>query len=143
MKEIFLYIRDIIKNVPSINWIDLDKGQLNNYQERPAIDFPAVLVKVEYPSTTKLSGKTQQCNAIITVNIVFDFMDDTSSITPDDTLAQSLEVFDIAEQVHQALQGSMDNKIIRTPLERISTRDPNRGDKVKTLVYTYTTKTIE
>lgn len=143
MKAIFLYIRELLKTVPSIAWIDLDKGQLNSYEVRPSIDFPAVLLKIEYPSTTKLSGKQQQCNVIITANVVFDFMDDTSNITPDEILEQSLKVYDIADEVHNKLQGAMDVTVIRTPLERASVRDPNRADKIKVLQYIYTTKTIE
>lgn len=143
MKDIFLFLRQIVTAVPSIRWFDLDKGQLNNYEVRPDIDFPAVLVKIEYPTTSKLTGKQQQCNVIITANIVFDFMDDTSSITPDEILMQSLEVYDTADQVHKTLQGSIDVTVIRTPLERASVRDPNRADKLKILQYVYTTKTIE
>lgn len=143
MKEIFLYLRQILKTVPTIRWIDLDKGQLNNYEVRPDIDFPAVLLKIEYPTTSKLTGKQQQCNIVITANIAFDFMDDTSSITPDETLMQSLEVYDIADQVHKKLQGAMDFTVIRTPLERASVRDPNRADKIKVLQNVYTTKSIE
>lgn len=143
MKAIFLYLRQILKAVPSIRWIDLDKGQLNNYEVRPDIDFPAVLLKIEYPSTSKLSGKQQQCNVIITANVAFDFMDDTSNITPDEILEQSLKVYDIADEVHKAFQGAMDVTVIRTPFERASVRDPNRADKIKVLQYVYTTKTIE
>lgn len=143
MKNLFLYLRSLINPLPSIRWIDLEKGQLNNYDTRPDIDFPAVLLKVEYPSTTKVTGKTQQCSAIITATVVFDFMDDTSNITNDETLAKSLEVYDIADEVHQRIQGAMDVDVIRTPLDRISTRDPNRPDKIKTLVYMYSTKVIE
>ncbi|WP_282635700.1 hypothetical protein [Sphingobacterium thalpophilum] len=143
MKNLFLFIRSRVQTLSSIRWIDLDKGQLNNYETRPAIDFPAVLIKVEYPTTSKISGIKQQCNAVVTTTIVFDFMDDTSSITNEETLQQSLEVYDIAEEVHGKIQGAMDVNIIRTPLDRTSTRDPNRPDKLKTLVYVYSTKVIE
>lgn len=143
MKEIFLYLRAKLIALPDIAWVDLDKGQLNNYELRPAIDFPAVLLKIEYPRTTKLSRKEQQCDVQITASVVFDFMDDTDSITPEETLNQSLEVYDIANTVHLALHGEIDNTVIRSPLERVSVRDPNRNDKVKVLQYTYLTRTIE
>jgi len=130
-------------NINSIQWIDLDKGQLNNYEERPAIDFPAVLLKIEYPRTNKLTRTQQQCDVQITATIVFDFFDDTDSNTSDERLEQSLEVYNIAQEVHDVLQGLCDNTIIRSPLERMSIRDPNRADKLKVLQYTYSTKTIE
>lgn len=143
MKDIFLYLRQLVKLSPSIRWFDLEKGQLSNYEERPPIDFPAVLVNIEYPSTSKVTGKQQQCTVTITVDIAFDFMDDTSSITPDNILEKSLEVFDIADEVHEILQGAMDVTVIRTPLERTSVRSPKRADGIKILQYVYSTKSIE
>ncbi len=143
MKKLFLFLRARITPLNSIRWVDLDKGQLNKYDTRPSIDFPAVLLKVEYPNTTKLSGPLQQCNAIVTATVVFDFMDDTSSITEEQTLMQSLECYDIADEVHKLVQGAMDVNVIRTPLDRLSVRDPNRPDKIKTLIYTYGTKVHE
>lgn len=143
MKKLFLFLREKLRVLPSINWVDLDKGQLNRYDTRPSIDFPAVLLKVEYPTTTKLSGPLHQCTAIVTATVVFDCMDDTSSITDEASLTESLMVYDIADQVHKAIQGAMDVTVIRSPLERTSLRDPNRPDKIKTLVYTYSTKVIE
>jgi|SRR5690606_12484583 len=146
MKNLFLYLRTKIMAVPSIAWVDLDKGQLSKYDpndgERPAIDFPAVLLKIEMPRTTKLSRKEQQGEVHITTTLVFDFMDDTDSITPDDILQQSLKVYDIAEEVHKALQGEVKAHIIRSPLERTSLRDPDRPDKLKVIKQTYTTYTI-
>lgn len=129
--------------IDNINWIDLDKGQLNQYDTRPAIEFPAVLLKIEYPSTSKLSRKEQQCTVLVTVSIVYDCFDDTDSITEADRLQQSLQVYDIAQEVHETLQGEIDNTIIRAPLERLSVRDPNRNDQLKVLQYTYSTRIID
>lgn len=142
MKSIFLYLRSQLMALPSIRWVDLDKGQLNQYDARPSIDFPAVLLKIEYPNTKKLTGKDQQAAVFITATLVFDFMDDTDSNTPEDILMQSLEVYDIAAELHATLQGATD-KSIRAPLERTSLRDPNRPDKLKTIIQTYTTSTID
>lgn len=143
MKELFLLLRTKLMTLPSINWVDLNKGQLNNYEVRPAIDFPAVLLDISYPRTSKLSGKQQQCEVLITASIAFDFMDDTSSITPELTLEQSLEVYDIVEEVHQSLQGLIDIKVIRTPLERMSQRDTPRPDKLKVFQVVYSTRLID
>lgn len=143
MKKLFLYLRTKLMAIDNINWIDLDKGQLNQYDTRPAIEFPAVLLKIEYPSTSKLSRKEQQCTVLVTVSIVYDCFDDTDSITEADRLQQSLQVYDIAQEVHETLQGEIDNTIIRAPLERLSVRDPNRNDQLKVLQYTYSTRIID
>lgn len=143
MKELFLLLRSQLMTTPSINWVDLNKGQLNNYEARPAIDFPAVLLDINYPRTTKLTGKQQQAEVQVIATIVFDYMDDTSNITPDDTLEQSLELFDVLGDVHQKLQGLIDNKVIRAPLERMSQRDMPRPDKLKVYQMVYSTRLID
>ncbi|SMG35651.1 hypothetical protein [Sphingobacterium psychroaquaticum] len=142
MKELFLYLRAKIMAIPTINWVDLDKGQLNQYDSRPSIDFPAVLLKIEYPSTSKISRKQQQCNVLITATLAFDFMDDTDSITEEEPLSKSLQVYDIASQLHETLQGHIDNAIIRSPMDRVNLRDPNRVDTIKVITQTYRTKII-
>ena len=65
MKALFKYLQTQIATVPAINWIDLDKGQISRYDTRPAIDFPAALIKINYPGTSKLSRTEQQCQAQI------------------------------------------------------------------------------
>ncbi|WP_164126097.1 hypothetical protein [Sphingobacterium luzhongxinii] len=142
MKKLFLLLRQELMTIPSINWVDLNKGQLNNYEERPAIDFPAVLLELSYPRTTKLTGTQQQCDVEIRASIIFDFMDETSSITPDETLEKSLEVYDIVQEVHEKLQGLIDIKTIRSPLERMSQRDTPRADKLKVFQVTYNTRLL-
>lgn len=143
MKELFLLLRTQLMDIPSVRWVDLNKGQLNLPQgERPAIDFPAVLLELSYPRTAKLTGKQQQCEVEIRASIVFDFMDDTSSITSDETLEQSLEVYDIVQEIHDKLQGLIDIKTIRAPLERMSQRDTPRADQLKVFQVTYSTRLI-
>lgn len=143
MKKLFLYLRTQLLTLESIQWIDLNKGQLNNYDSRPAIDFPAVLLDISYPRTTKLTGKQQQCEVQVVASIVFDFMDDTDSITLEDPLQASLEVYDTIDEVHDLLQGLMDTSIIRAPLERISLRDTIRPYKLKVFQMIYSTRLID
>lgn len=143
MKKLFLYLRTKLMALPNIHWVDLDKGQLNQYDTRPAIEFPAVLLKIEYPNTSKLSRKEQQCAVLVTASIVYDYLDDTDSITDADRLQQSLQIYDIAQEVHETLQGEIDNTVMRAPLDRMSVRDPNRNDQLKVLQYTYSTRIID
>lgn len=143
MKQLFLLLRTLLKSVDGIQWVDLDKGQLNQYDTRPPIDFPAVLIKISYPSTSKLSKVQQQCNALIKISIVFDCTGDTDSSTPGDILEQSLQIYDTADAIHQLLQGYIDIKVIRSPLDRVSVMDTSRPDQIKVLEYTYSTRIID
>lgn len=145
MKELFLLLRERLMAIPSISWVDLNKGQINinQFDTRPSIDFPAVLLNISYPRTTKLSSLQQQCEVLVEVTIVFDFMDDTDSITPDGILKESLGVYDTVEIVHRKLQGLMNVDVIRSPLQRTGVRDVQRSDRLKTFVAIYATNQIQ
>lgn len=129
--------------IGSIQWVDLNRGQLTNYEQRPAVDFPAVLLAISYPRSVQVSRNVQQCEVTIEVTIVFDSFGDTSSITPDQILQESLHVLDTLEEVHRSLQGLMDIDVVRTPLDRMSMKDPLRNDGLKTYVMTYSTRILE
>lgn len=143
MKDIFLAIREKLMTINSINWVDLNKGQINNYEVRPAIDFPAALLTIAMPRTAKLSRKEQQCDITITVDVVFDFIDDTDSITADEAVVQSLAVYDMANEVYKALQGDSLDGILRAPMERIAQQDPRRADKLKVIQLVFTSRYID
>lgn len=143
MKQLFLLLRSLLITVDSIKWVDLDKGQLNQYDTRPPIDFPAVLIKISLPNTSKLSKTEQQCNALIKISIAFAADGDTDSSTPEDILEQSLQIYDTAQSIHELLQGFIDINIIRSPLDRVSVVDPSRPDQIKVLEYTYSTRIID
>lgn len=143
MKKLFLYLREKLQSIESINWVDLDKGQLNGFEGRPAIDFPAALIRIEYPRTVKVTRQEQQAAVLITISIVYDCMDDTDSNTPEGILNRSLEFYDINDSVHKALQGQIDNSVMRSPLERTSLRDIVRMDKLKVFSMTYSTNILD
>ena len=143
MKELFLLLRRELMNIDGINWVDLNKGQLNDYDNRPEIDFPAVLLNISYPRVVNLTRKQQQCDVLIEATVVFDFMDDTSSITPLEILEASLSVYGIIDSIHAKLQGLMDIEVIRSPIDRLQLKDIQRRDRLKTFVAIYSTKIIE
>jgi len=139
MKELFLYIQEQLKQSPYIKWIDLDKGQANNYEVRPPVDFPAALIGISYPQTVNHQRKLQKCNVQITLKLVFDFVDETDSSLPAATQEASLLYFDTVKNVHDLLQGKIDNAIFNAPLERASQREENRPDGLKVINLVYGT----
>ena len=143
MKEIFKELRTQLMDLEDINWVDINKGQINNYEVRPPIDFPAVLLTLNMPRTTKLSGKDQQCEVLITADIVFDCIDDTDSSTQDDALEESLAIYDVANDVYKTLQGQSLSGVLRAPMERIAQQEPRRADKLKVIQITFSTRYID
>lgn len=129
METIFKYIQNKLETIPQLRWIDLDNGAINNFTVRPAIDFPAALITIEYPQTANVKRKTQKCNVSITIRLVFDYTPQTDNTTPD----QDFSHLRLAEEVYSVLQGEIDTAVFNAPLERVGHREQNRPDNIKVI----------
>jgi len=106
MKELYLALLLQLKtSVPELKWIDLDSGQLNA-SERPPLAYPAALVKINYPSTTKIGGGKQYADVQLTLRLVFDATGSRTSAAIDTAIiTNSLAWLDTTDKVYTALQG--------------------------------------
>jgi len=105
MKTIYLAVMAQLKaEVPAIKWIDLDTGQLDS-QSRPSVAFPCALISIGVVPKRSLTDTIQDCTANITVRLAWENSGQTSSITPNAVLNQSLAVYDTIADVYKALQG--------------------------------------
>lgn len=92
--------------VTKLKWIDLDAGQLDARNDKPAVVFPCAIIGVAIRPTRLLTDTIQDCEATITVRLAFDNQPGrTSSQTPAAVREKSLEVYDIIAEVYAALQG--------------------------------------
>ncbi len=107
-KEIFTALCEHIeKNVPEIRFIDFDSGQLNIVGERPPVDWPCCLIDISYPSCRDLAveDNMQFVNADITLRIAFPPAGETHNRAPEQVRKHALQMFDVVEKLHNALQG--------------------------------------
>ncbi|WP_143960242.1 hypothetical protein [Litoribacter populi] len=127
----FIYEKVLAKlqEIPELRWIDLDKGQLDSYETRPNVNFPCALISMQLPRCEDLGAKKQQCTALVTIRLGFDFSGNTSSVTPEAERAKSLAYFDLCEKVYQKLQGWNDENINK--FSRQNFREERRGDNYK------------
>jgi hypothetical protein len=126
MKDIFLKAIELLNEIPELKWKDKDKGQLEFYETRPAVDFPCALVKIELPRAEDRNSKIQDCDCLISIRLGFDFTGETSSNTPAEVLESSLSYYDIIEKVYVKFQG-FGNKQLE-PFSRKSFREETRND---------------
>lgn len=103
MKDLFLFVRELLKAVPELRYIDKDKGQLESYQTRPAVAFPCCLIKISNNPIEYLHSSLQKRTGVVTLRVAFDYVGSTNADTPENTLIQSLEYFDIVEKVEEAI----------------------------------------
>ena len=135
MKEIFLALRTLLKTIPELRWIDLEKGQMNT--TRPSLVFPAALITVTVPRKENLLKNLQACDGAVTVRLCFDFTGKTNSAMQDEELEKSLAYFDLVETVNKNLQG-FETANFNT-LKGINTLDEQRPDGYKVVQLNYTT----
>ena len=143
MKEIFKSLRTRLKEVPGINHIDMDKGQLDHYELRPSVAFPCILIDLQRPRSEDRDQRgTQQTSAVmINIRIGFDFTGETSSHTPDEKLDTSLAYYDMVELVYKKLQGWKDTGF--TILSNKGERTERRPDRYKVVNLPFGSQTIK
>ena len=108
MKTIYISVMERLKEeIPSLRWIDLDTGQLENAAgERPPVAFPAALIGVALPRCNTIYGQVQHCNATVTVRIAQNPpASRTAAAVPDAIRENALQRYALPERVHTALQG--------------------------------------
>lgn len=139
-KQIFLDIANRLEDkVATLRWIDWDSGQIDLQTQRPAVAFPACLIDMAYPEIMNTGRYKQTVTANITLRLVFMPQGDThhKSTVRDD----ALEVFDVIETIHDALQGWGNTAL--SDLERISAQAERRRDGLKVYRVVYQTSFTE
>jgi len=130
-----------LSEVAELNWIDMDKGQLDYYETRPSVQFPCALISVQLPKCDDIGAKKQNCQALITVRLAFDFTGNTSAATPAAERAKSLAYLNLCEAVYKKLQGWKDAGF--NALSRQSYREEKRTDHYKVGYMPFTTSFID
>lgn len=151
MKEIYLKMLDLLAFMPQpntakelevynqlqkIRWIDMDKGQLEFYDTRPAVAFPCALIKIEVARTENLGNNVQRCYGRGIVRLAFDYVGETAAKTPQALRAQSLAYFELVEAVYLAVQGKPAGL---AKFDRQSATEENRPDGLKVLNIPFST----
>lgn len=127
MKKIFLAINNRIQTIQSLQFIDLDKGQLDNYETRPNVAYPAVIFSFDTSAET-ISGNIQRVTSQLIIRVAFDYIGETIGNTPAQILTESLSYFDILDDVKATLHGFTNDEIDN--IEHMSTQKENRHDEL-------------
>lgn len=126
MKEIFKNTLNKLDESKLVAFIDRDRGQIDQYNDRPAVKFPCALIKVNEPNRRDYSSVMQRIECRITIRIAFEKLIEHSNLTTPQRLQKALEYYDIAEAVERLFQGL--NAGDTDPWECISKIDEERSD---------------
>lgn len=104
MKELITAVMTRLKEqVPALRWIDLNIGQMAT--DTPPVDYPCALIDVPTVDYSDAAQGVQLGKLTLEVELYFIVRTPGSMAAPEELRNQSLEHFDVAQQVYQALQG--------------------------------------
>lgn len=103
MKKLYLTLLEIIKEIPTIRWADLNTGQLQT--EMPPVAFPAVLISLGNFKCEALCDTTQRVYASFTLTLVGQPFGETNSHATDTMRSDALQYLDLAEEIYRKMQG--------------------------------------
>lgn len=139
--QIFIDLQNrIAAEVPEINYIDQDLGQLGQTEEneRPSISSPAVLIDFPDANFSELSQGAQIGEVQISFQLIFETFSQTWHKVPSEFINKGMEYLNIEQKLHKCLQKWQLDYF--TPLNRSSVKSQNNNDiGVRVRLLTYTT----
>lgn len=138
MKIIYNQLLTLLGQIPELRWIDVDFGQIDSYETRPPIAFPAALIDIELPECSDEGDKIQRCTCRVSLRLVFDTYGETSAAAPAIDRNKATRYFDTVEKVYVKLQGYYDDNI--DGLSRKDVFQEKRDDGLKVTVMRFETE---
>ncbi|MDR1646020.1 MAG: hypothetical protein LBS05_09435 [Tannerellaceae bacterium] len=129
MKTIYkAVVERLTEKVPDLRWVDLDTGQLDRKNDRPAVAWPCALISIDIPQCKNLTDTVQTCQAKIVLRIAFDpeGTGRTAANAPNSVREEALKPYDVISEVYKALQGYETPAFC--PLTRTGQEKENRSD---------------
>ncbi len=135
MKELLKAIFTQLKTVPAIKWIDEDFGQIDAYEERPAVQFPCALVSISQTHDA-LGSDEYDVTSSITVRVAHSRFADRPAQAPEAAFALTLSKLDDVEAVKTALEGfEVPGHSGRFYLRGVATERRTDGLSVKSITF--------
>lgn len=119
----------IFNQLKKIKWVDMDKGQLDYYENMPSVAFPCALIRVEIGKAVKQGTGLQMCSGSGNIRLAFNYVGNTAKNTPEVVRAQSLEYFDIVQAVYLRCQDQASD--LGGKFDRSSVKEEIRPDGLK------------
>lgn len=99
-------LKHIAQAVPEVRYINQDMGQLENYELRPAVSWPCVLIDMDDFDFSEAGNPLIQIGeGFVQVRIGLVQYSQSDNLVPDNIRANSLKYMDVADKVNKALHG--------------------------------------
>lgn len=130
--------------LPAIKWVDQDYGQLEYYDQRPAVEFPCLLVDFDNFQFEDAGEAIQFATGNVVLRLAFAPYSNTSNITPDQWKQKGLQYYELEWALYKALHGWKPNAELPDEhygyMMRVSSDTEKREDpfRVRRLIYSVT-----
>ena len=135
--DIFLILQNRIKTeVPEIRYIEQDLGQLEVYEDRPAVSWPCVLLDFQVSEYRDQLLNVQDGDLVITVRIGHNPYSHSHNLAALEVREKALHYYELENKVYKALQG-FEHEDFFNPLSRKNAATEKRDDPFRVRVLTF------
>lgn len=128
----------ISSQVPEILMVDQDLGQLEFYDQRPAVSFPCALIDFVQTGYKDKQLGAQWGEMIIAFRLAHDTYSNSSSATPQTVQEIALQYYETEAKLYKALQDWNADGLLMLPMSRISVVTERRdGDNYRVRVISF------
>lgn len=119
-------------------YVNMELGQLEGYELRPAVSFPCVLIDFTDFNFSDMGENCQIGEGNVILRIAFTPYSNTSNITPQAFKEKGLKYFEIETEIYKALQGWQGEDFGALMRESDSTEKREDDIRVRQLVFSTT-----
>jgi hypothetical protein len=102
--QLFLAVQERLKEkATGVNWVDQNFGQLDNFDIKPAVNFPCALIDITGLQYEDLTNGAQKANGRIVITIGTTPFTNSSAVTPVSQREKAIQYYEIEHAVHKAL----------------------------------------
>ncbi len=135
MKKLYLQLLELLSEIPEIQYVDLNYGQLQ--EEKPPISYPAVLVNLSSQTLDDVQDIFQILSGTMELTVIYKMAGESNGNAPKEAQEQALAYLELSEKIYRKLQGFEDNGF--DVFKRNSIRDVAMRKGLKTAVQIFET----
>lgn len=128
------------EQVPELEYLNWDLGQLENYDQSPAVAWPCALLDIDDTNFIDQLQLVQEGNTVIMIRLGVNPFSATSNLQPKSVREKGNFYFELEQKIYQAMHG-WDANGLCSPLTRVrKVRERREEDAFRVRVLLFSTR---